>query len=114
MQIGIAIIIIVLAVTVVASFIGVFFEDNSIRHFSGYFYKYGFPVYKKVIPVGNFNILPDEKHVITKEEGVFHFTDDGVIYFRSDESKFRSNIFKFRTTLSFKATAVLKLSLIHI
>jgi hypothetical protein len=87
--------------SIVISFGGIIFEDNSIRNFSGFFYKYGFRVYKKIIPVGDFNILPGEKHVITKEEGVFHFTDEGIIYFRSGKSKFR--MFRFHTPLAFKA-----------
>jgi len=98
--------IIILVLTIVVSFFGLIFEDNSIRNFSGYFYKYGFLIYKKVIPAGNFNIFPEEEHVITKEEGVFHFTDEGIIYFRSSESKFR--MFRIHTPLAFKATGLIK------
>jgi hypothetical protein len=108
MQIAIVIIVIVLVAAIVASFIGIIFEDNSIRNFSGYFYKYGFLVYKKIIPVSNFNILPDEKHVISKGEGVFHFTDEGVIYFRSNETKFRFDMRRLRTPFSFKARGIIR------
>jgi len=105
-QIVITIVIIILVSLSVISFGGIIFEDDSIRNFSGFFYKYGFRVYKKIIPVGDFNILPVEKHVITKDEGVFHFTDEGIIYFRSSESKFR--MFRFRTPLAFKAMGSIK------
>jgi len=88
---------------IVLSFPLIIIEDNGIRLFQKFYYRYGISIYKTTIDISNLIILPGEKKVITKEEGCFCFTDDGKIYFRSNPAEF--NWFRLRTFFPYKITA---------
>ena len=88
---------------IILSFALIIIEDNGIRLFQSFYYRYGISIYKTTIDISNLPILPGEKRVITKEEGCFCFTDDGKIYFRSNPAEFKW--FRFRTFFPYKMTA---------
>ena len=98
------IIVLILVGIIILSFILIIIEDNSIRNFSAFFYRYGISIYKTTINIGSFAFSPEEASVITREEGVFHFSEDGKVYFRSNQSKFT---FRLRTPFLFKATGTI-------
>jgi hypothetical protein len=101
---GIPVFLITLVALIVICIPAMIIEDNQVRLFAVRWYKAGWVVFRNAITVPGMQAELLIKEVYTKDEGVYHFADDGNIYFRSISAQ---KIWRLRTPLSFKCTGSL-------